>query len=322
MNERSAQILVCPLCGSSIRNNHGELGVTSELFNEIQRLKEKGILTEAMFVAVKLVKSMDENPALLRALLNEQKESLLEDIQKQIAPIQQAVWELKGSPQTVGRAQEVAIAKRLSVLKTGQDAFSTEKSCKSGEDITCLVRNNDREDGKIIIESKRVRKWSESFVEQIKKYMEKENTEFGIIATTALPDDAVSYSIWRDGILIVKLDYVEASYIFMREYLVLKKSLESDYATKLHQLEIRDQILQELKESIKSGELDKIIETIDTVTLAIDKSISKAEQNITLLFRGITKSTKKIRELTARLVSDHIEKIRTQLLGTLEKQSD
>lgn len=208
------------------------------------------------------------------------------------------------------------------MLKTGQDVFSNEKSSRSGEDVTCLVRTKDREVGKIIIESKRVRKWSESFVEQIKKYMEKENTEFGIIATTAMPDDAVTYSTWRDGVLVVKLDYVEASYLFTREYLVLKKSLESEYATKLQQLEVRDQILQELKESVKNGELDTIIETIDSVTLAIDQSVSKAEHSITLLFRGIAKNTKKIRELTAKLISEHIEKIRTQLLGALEKQGN
>jgi len=315
-------MIVCPLCGSSIQDNHGELGVTLELLNEIQQLKEKGILTEAMFVAVKLVKSMDENPALLRTLLNEQKESLLSDFQKQIAPIQQAVWELKGSPQIVGKAQEAAIAKRLSALKTGQDAFSTEKSTKSGEDITCVVRSNEKEDGKIIIESKRVRKWSESFIEQIRHYMERESTEFGIIATTALPDDAVSYAVWREGVLIVQLDYVEAAYVFIREYLVLKKSLENEYATKLRQLEIRDQILQELKESVENGELDSIVRTIEATTLAIDQSISRAEHSIILLFRGITKNTKKIRELTAKLVSDHIEKIRTQLLGALRNQSE
>jgi len=317
MNERVKQKLICPLCGSAIQNNREGLGVTSELLGEICRLKEKGVLTEAMFVAVKLVQSMDDNPALLRRLLEEQRGLILSDVKQQISPLQQALWELKGSPQTIGKAQEVAIAKRLSALKIGQDTFSTEKSSKASEDVTCSVKNNAGEIGKIIIESKRTRKWSESFIEQIKGYMEKTGTEFGIIATTALPDDALSYSVWRHGVLIVRIDYLEASYLFLREYLILKRSLEEEYATKLRQLEIKDQLLQELEGAIRNGELDQIIGTIDTVTLAIDQSISRAEHSITLLFRGITKNTRKIRELTAKLISDHIGKIRTQLVGSV-----
>jgi hypothetical protein len=61
--------------------------------------------------------------------------------------------------------------------------------------------------------------------------------------------------------------------------------------------------------------VSKLFCKIDTLTASIDSSIAKVENTIQRLFRGITKDTSKIREWTARLVSEHIEKIRSQLIA-------
>ena len=55
------------------------------------------------------------------------------------------------------------------------------------------------------------------------------------------------------------------------------------------------------------------------MTVGLDSSIARAENTLQRLFRGIRKDAGKIRALTARLVSEHIEKIRTQLIGRAEK---
>ena len=145
--------------------------------------------------------------------------------------------------------------------------------------------------------------------------MDKENTEFGIVATAVLPDGSLSLTTWRNGVLVVKVDHLEPAFVFMREYLKLKKALEENYAAKIEQLEVKDQILQELKDAVTSGELDAIITQINDLTLGIDSSIAKVENTIQRLFRGITKDTGKIRGWIARLVNEHIEKIRSQLIG-------
>jgi hypothetical protein len=49
------------------------------------------------------------------------------------------IMELKGSPQRLGKLQELEISKRLSSLKTGEDHFTTSKSYKGGEDVLCSV---------------------------------------------------------------------------------------------------------------------------------------------------------------------------------------
>ena len=305
----------CPLCGAKLNGQEKD----NELLGEINTLKEKGILQQTMFVAVKIVESMnDKNPAWLKSVLDKQSDKINDSIQKnltkEIRPVLEAIMELKGSPQTIGRIQEEAIAKRLSSLKTGQDRFKMEKSRRSQEDVECLVIENGSEIGKIVIESKHTKKWQEAYVEQTKRYMEKECTEFGILATKTLPEDMLSNTIWRDGVLVVKLEHIEPAYIFMRELLKLKRALEGEYSTRVKQLEVRDQILEELKNTITSGELDSIIERIDTATLNIDNTISKTENYLSRIFKNIRKDTGNIRDLTSKLISDHIEKIRTQII--------
>lgn len=73
-----------------------------------------------------------------------------------------------------------------------------------------------------------------------------------------LPDDALNKAIWRDGVLVVNVEHIEPAYVFLREYVKLKRALEKEYSTKIKQLEVRDQILEELKNAITSGELDAI----------------------------------------------------------------
>lgn len=190
----------------------------------------------------------------------------------------------------------------------------TEKSGKSGEAVECAVIERGMQLGKIVFESKKTKKWQGDSIEQIRTYMDKEAAEFGIVATAVLPDDALSSTAWREGVLIVKLDYLEIAYIFVREALKLKKQLEDDYGAKLAQLDVKEQILQELKDAVMNGQMDSAIKSINDFTTDIDSSVAKVENMMKRLFTSIKKDIGKIRECTARLVTERIEKIRVQLL--------
>jgi len=144
--------------------------------------------------------------------------------------------------------------------------------------------------------------------------MERENTEFGILASCAMPDDVLNNTSWRDGVLIVNVDDIEPAYIFFREYLKLKRDLEQQYSARIDQLGVRDQILEELKQAISSGELDSIIDRIKKATLDIEDMLGKAENYLSRVFRTIRKDTNKIRQQAEELARQHIEKIRTQLI--------
>jgi len=305
----------CPYCGAELNGEKRE----DALLNEMSRLKERGILHQTMFVAVRTIQSMSENnPVWLKEALDNLGEDIKDSLQRRIREetglVLNSVMEIKGNPLVVGRLQEEAVAKRLSSLKLGEDRIITEQSRKSSEDVKCIVMEGEGEIGKIVIEVKHTKKWQEVYVEQLKRYMEKESTKFGILATRTLPDDALNGTVWRNNVLIVKLEYVELAYIFVREHLKLKKSLEKEYSRKFSQLEVRDQILEELKKAITSGELDRIIERINKATFRIDNEVSKAENYMKRVFKSIRKNANSIREITSELVSDHIEKIRTQLI--------
>ena len=117
--------------------------------------------------------------------------------------------------------------------------------------------------------------------------------------------------------LAVKLNYIEPAYVFIREYLKLKKHLQDDYAAKVSQLDVKETVLQELKDAITSGQLDSLISSINLLTIEIDTSIAKVDNSLKRLFSAIAKDTNRIREFTARLVMEHIEKIRVQLVNKL-----
>ena len=79
-------------------------------------------------------------------------------------------------------------------------------------------------------------------------------------------------------------------------------------------MEVRDQILEELKDAITNGELDSIIKRINKATLDIDKTVVNAENYMKRVFKTIKKDSSKIREHSERLASEHTEKIWVQLL--------
>jgi hypothetical protein len=304
----------CPFCGAEINQKE-----ENELLEEVNQLKQKGILQQTIFVAVKIVQSMSEkNPVWFKEALDRQTEKINKSVERKLRDegreVLKSIMELRGNPTAMGKIQEEAIAKRLSALKTGQDRFKTEKSRKSQEDVECIVVEDGLELGKIVIESKRTRNWREAYLEQLEKYMDRENTEFGILASIVMPDDSLNYTVWRNGILIVNIDYIEPAYIFLREHLKLKKTLEQKFSARMKNLEVKDQVLEELKKSITSGELDSIIQRLYETTLNIDNTISKAENYLARVFKTIKKDSSKIRECVERLVSEHIEKIRVQLL--------
>jgi len=320
-------IQTCPFCGSALDGAElDRLGSAAELLAEGHWLRQQGVLTEAMHVAVKIVRSMNENPMWFKELLEESNESTLRKLRElirndlitgEIRPIQQALAELRGSPQLAGRLTEVAIAKRLSAVSRG-DSFTTEKSTKGGEDVLCEVRENKALVGRIVVESKATKRWKNSFVDQIKEYMRREGTNFGIIATTAMPDDSLSYAGWVDGVLVVKVEHLEPAYLFARSFLVMSRRLEQEYSAKLQRLEVREQVMRKLRETVTDGRLDEVIEGIHGHVAKIEDAANKAENYlVNTLLAGIRRSTGKIRELAAKLVNEYIEKIRLQLEGDL-----
>jgi len=268
-----------------------------------------------MFLAVKIVRTVQDNPQWVKELLDEQTQRLSLGFKDSVndgkSEILKAIHELMGNPLR-GKIQEVSIAKRLKAV-VPTDSFSTENSTRKGEDVKCTVLENNDVVGTILVESKRVKTWSQSYVEQVKQYMAKKGTEFGIIATTVMPSDALSNSVMIDGVLVVKADYVEIAYLFMREYLTAKAQLEGNYQSKLSQLKLGEQVLEELRNVVNGGGLDEIIGAVTEDADHVDTLVNRAVDYVQNFANQVKKKTGHIRAQVTKLMSDHIQVIRAKL---------
>jgi len=306
----------CPFCDQDIGSETLEgLGLNHEVLEEVRKLREEGKLTQAVFLAVKIVRTVQDNPQWVKELLDEQTRILSlgfkDSVDEGKSEILKAVHELMGSPLR-GKIQEVSIAKRLKAI-VPTDSFTTENSTRKGEDVECTVIQNGDVAGTVIVASKRVKTWSKDYVGQVRQYMDRKCTEFGIVATTAMPSDALSDSVMIEGVLIVKVEYVEIAYLFMREYLTAKSGLEREYQSKLSQLKVGEQVLQDLRNVVNNGGLDQVIATVTEDTDHIDSLVNKAVDYVQNFANQLKKKTGHIRAQVTKLMSDHIQVIRAKL---------
>ena len=169
--------------------------------------------------------------------------------------------------------------------------------------------------GTVIVESKRVKTWSSAHIDQVKEYMAKRATPFGIVATTAMPSDALSDSLMIDGVLVVKVDHVDVAYLFMRQYLIAKLKLEREYQSRVSQLQVSEQVIQDIRDSVSNGDLDEIIASVPRDADAIDELVNNAVEYIRSLSGKVKKKTDHVRAQVTKLMSNHIGVMRAKLAG-------
>jgi len=306
----------CPFCGQAIAPDKlDDLGLNSQVLQEVRRLREDGKLTETVFLVAKIVSTVQDNPQWVKDLLNEQTSTLMLGIKDSVdngkSDVLRAVHELMGSPLR-GKIQEVSITKRLKAV-VPRDSFTTENSTRKGEDIECTALQNTDVAGTIIVKSKIVKTWSHSYIEQVKQYMARKGTQFGMVATTAMPSDALGDSVMIDGVLVVNVNSVEIAYVFLREYLIAKAQLETEYQSKLSRLKVGEQVLHELRNVVNGGGLEDIIATITDDANHIDNLVNKAEDYVQNFANQVKKRTSDVRMQVIKLMSNHIQVIRAKL---------
>src|SRR2546422_3444298 len=311
-------LMTCPVCGQEVDGETlHKLGLDGDVLQEVRALRDEGKLTQAIFLAIKIVRTVQDNPQWMKDLLEEQTRILSLGIKDAVhdssGEVLKALHELTGSPLR-GKIQEVSIAKRLKAI-VPTDSFTTENSTRKGEDVECSVIEESNLAGTIIVESKRVKTWSSAHIDQVKEYMAKRGPPFGIVATTAMPSDALSDSLMIDGVLVVKVDHVDVAYLFMRQYLIAKLKLEREYQSRVSQLQVSEQVIQELRDSVNNGDLDEIIASVPHDADAIDDLVNNAVEYIRSLSGKVKKKTDHIRAQITKLMANHIGVRRAKLAG-------
>ena len=128
-----------------------------------------------------------------------------------------------------------------------------------------------------------------------------------------MPSDALGDSVMIDGVLVVNVNSVEIAYVFLREYLIAKAQLETEYQSKLSRLKVGEQVLHELRNVVNGGGLEDIIATITDDANHIDNLVNKAEDYVQNFANQVKKRTSDVRMQVIKLMSNHIQVIRAKL---------
>ena len=76
--------------------------------------------------------------------------------------------------------------------------------------------------------------------------------------------------------------------------------------------------MQELRDSVSNGELDKLIQKINDATLSIDETLRLMESYIGQRCTEIRKNTGSIRKISSELLNEHISEIRTKIFEGMD----
>ena len=68
-------VQICPVCGQGVDSRTlQEFGLAGGVLEEVQALRDEGKLTQALFLAVKIIRTVQDNPQWMKDLLEEQTE--------------------------------------------------------------------------------------------------------------------------------------------------------------------------------------------------------------------------------------------------------
>ncbi|MBF0595753.1 MAG: DUF2130 domain-containing protein [Candidatus Omnitrophica bacterium] len=128
------------------------------------------------------------------------KEKRLVDMAHQLEDMKRRVEQ--GSQQAQGEVLEQDLEQRLRVKYNSTDDFKPIGQGVRGADLLHIVKTPDtREAGKILWESKRTKKWSDSWIQKIKEDMVLAKADIGVIVTENVPKDFHQFEL-REGIWI------------------------------------------------------------------------------------------------------------------------
>lgn len=157
-------------------------------------------------------------------------------------------------------------------------------------DIVAKPKHDGVEIGRtVVFEVKDTQRWSNKFIDQLKKYMEGYNTPFGILATKELPAESevkgFSVSVDRYGIILVcKYEYGALAYQILRKLLVALY-LEGKETMDFQALFKDEEILGLLEEA--KG-YTKYIRSIRRNVRDIEKDLTKMQGELDKKLDGVT----------------------------------
>ena len=171
-----------------------------------------------------------------------------------------------------GTLEEVITIKELQSAFL-EDRFTEERAKKKGADILGYVKSGGSEIGKVVISVKKEQRWLNSFINQIHRNMNEENTPWGILVTSVFPQSALNEKLYFDDrILFVKPDYVIIAYFALRQMIVQLKEKQDVFDCKINAVDWAGKTYRILEEWISGDRLTSTLEKLDESIRIIDEN--------------------------------------------------
>ncbi len=236
-----------------------------------------------------------------------------QEIEKMNVALQQIQQKIVGVG--IGQVRELSVIKDLKAA-CPEDDFTDEKAKKHGADIIGIVKLKGHEIGKIVVSVKEHDSWNSDFIDQIKKNLREEQTDWGILVSKVFPSSALNEKLYVEGngILVVRTEYAGAAYLGLRHAVIHKNQAETLLKSQQERTNLQEQIIGVLKDWVQGNRLKEIFGKMDEARAA------------TVLTEDLMQKLQTYNERTIKSARDWQSKIRgylqesNQILAELQEK--
>ena len=266
VTESIAKIL-CPMCGHVVDHTTIQRrGISPAQVQIMDRCIRDGRYGHVLYLVDSILKRTE--PAKFGPILETQMKlgELAEgqsDIQTRIAELAKKL----SVPKTKGDVAEEFTTRDIKSMFP-YDEFSDEKAAKGGTDIVAKVKENGREWGTIVISVKSQATWLSSFLEQIHKNMDQENTPYALLVTEKFPRDALNDRGYDKSnkpgeiLWVVKPEYETFAYGCLRYALIATQKAKAVLKGQEERIRAQEEITKAVKEWINGEGLQRTLHRI------------------------------------------------------------
>lgn len=155
------------------------------------------------------------------------------------------------------------------------DSFTNAKAAAGGSDIVAKVNDGTAEAGRIVVSVKYQDKWKDDFLEQLKRNLSEENTEFGILVSRVFPSDALNDRVYltEHGYAVVKPEYASIAYMGMREAVTHLHRARATIRGEMDRIKTREQVTTAIRYWLSGENFSKAMEDLDLAIQASNETV-------------------------------------------------
>ena len=245
-----------------------------------------------------------------------------EEKHKVIHAILEDIYKKLGGPKEIGNTGETITAKELKSM-CPMDGFSEDKASKGGTDLVATVNQDGKSCGIIAVSVKYQEKWEQGFLTQIRKNLNQEDTNFGLLVTKVFPNDALNDKAYdkssRHGevLWLVKPEYASLAYFCLHHAVVAYQKADAVIKEEEEKIQAQEQISKTVREWITGKGFKNATHKIDDAIQRSTETSEALEKIKSYVGRNVDTLKKKQEELRENLgvAEEAFDDLRSHLEG-------